>query len=105
MVLSSKGSIERSSRRGVRLGNILKQLSFGDWLVLSLLGSNVQSSYYEQIILAVAEKLQSDLKKIPTTDGNGPLRLNCISSAGLEETDRFLVHEDQETAIADDEQV
>jgi hypothetical protein len=49
MVLSSKGNIERASRKGIKLGNILKTLSFGDWLVLSLLGSNVQSSYYEQV--------------------------------------------------------
>ena len=49
MVLSSKGNIERASRKGIKLGNILKTLTFGDWLVLSLLGSNVQSSYYEQV--------------------------------------------------------
>ncbi len=42
--MSSKGNIERNSRKGVRIGNALKQLDFGDWLVLSLLGSNVQVS-------------------------------------------------------------
>ena len=61
MVLSSKGNIDRKSRRGVRLANIFQQLTFGDWLVLSLLGSNVQSSYFEQILLAVSHKLHTGL--------------------------------------------
>ena len=69
-------------------------------MVLSLLGSNVQSTYYEQILLAVAEKLYADLKRIPETDNR--LRLNCISSPGLEETDRSLIQEDQETDIVQD---
>ena len=49
MVLSSKSGIDRKSRRGIKLGNILSNLTFGDWLVLSLLGSNVQSTYFEQV--------------------------------------------------------
>jgi hypothetical protein len=55
----------------------------------------VQSSYFEHVLVAITDKLGRDLNQIP----DGPTKLNCISSAGLEETDRFLVQEEDQVPI------
>jgi hypothetical protein len=47
--------------------------------VLSLVGSNVQPSYFEQILLAVADKMHHDHQKM----SNGPPRLTTLTRAGI----------------------